>query len=286
MFTTLVAVIVALAMRRFSPNLLMDWRQLAWYQQWIGLLVPRLSPQLGWRAVVAILIPPLAVVGVCQWSLHGPGYGILGFILQMTVFLLAWDPQQSPQMGQSFWQAAQQSGEGQRDIGDQEYPQDVREAELLLLQSLRGCFAVIVWFWLFGAVGALFYRLTILALNHFMIDQGPPLHRARWGVLQHWLEWPVMQLMAISMALVGNYDAVLRVWGQTVRSDGRSTEQLFAELAHASRFQLAQWQEPLNVVNIAAQQSLLARYMSQIIDRMLWLWLLILALLVIAGWVG
>ncbi len=85
--------------------------------------------------------------------------------------------------------------------------------EATVLNALRRWFAVLFWFLLLGPAGALGYRLLALMAESPMRARVPvePLALAqRLGLDQ----WPVAQLMAFSMALVGNFDTAWKAWRQ------------------------------------------------------------------------
>ncbi|TGQ49636.1 hypothetical protein, partial [Mesorhizobium sp. M4B.F.Ca.ET.211.01.1.1] len=75
-------------------------------------------------------------------------------------------------------------------------------------------FAVLFWFLLLGPAGALGYRLLALMAESPMRARVPVEPLALAQRLLGWIEWPVAQLMAFSMALVGNFDTAWKAWRQ------------------------------------------------------------------------
>ncbi|MDO3382835.1 regulatory signaling modulator protein AmpE [Gilvimarinus algae] len=87
--------------------------------------------------------------------------------------------------------------------------------EALRVFSYRGferMFAVLFWFLVAGAVGALVYRLVVLLRAH-LLEQNDPAARSV-NCAAHWLEWPAARLMGVSWALVGNFEACIKPWRQ------------------------------------------------------------------------
>ena len=109
-------------------------------------------------------------------------------------------------------------------------------------------------------------------------------------VLLQWLEWPVAQLMALALALAGNFDLVFRAW-RSAGGDRWQVQSGFLEAAGraAVRGELAEEAEDYlregQPVPFAGDLVELRDAMS-LVWRMLLVWLAVLALLVIAGWVS
>ncbi|MEE7546747.1 hypothetical protein HF319_06655, partial [Xanthomonas sp. Kuri4-1] len=102
------------------------------------------------------------------------------------------------------------------------------------------------------------------------------------------LEWPVAQLMTLSMALVGNFDTVFRAWREA--HGGRwSLEPVFlGAVARASvRAELREEAHDYTEVGLVPVWRRLpeVRDAMSLMWRVLLLWMVVLALLVIAGWV-
>jgi len=103
------------------------------------------------------------------------------------------------------------------------------------------------------------------------------------------LDWPVAQLVTFAMALVGNFDAVFNAW----RANGGGTLQLDAAFLGAAgrasvNSELAE--EAEEYAEEGMLQSLRElpelRDAMSLVWRILLLWLAVLALFVIAGWVS
>ncbi len=84
------------------------------------------------------------------------------------------------------------------------------------------------------------YRLAVLSKEGEFAQGLPPGNAAGAETLRGLLEWPVAQLMALSMALVGNFDAVYGAWraasGNALRLD---TEFLDAAARVSVKYELA-----------------------------------------------
>lgn len=84
--------------------------------------------------------------------------------------------------------------------------------ETLRVISYRGferMFAVLFWFFIFGAVGALVYRLSVIYRERETVATARGRLAARWLWL---VEWPAVRVMGLTWALVGNFETCYRCW--------------------------------------------------------------------------
>ncbi|MFT4196405.1 MAG: hypothetical protein QM601_00590, partial [Pseudoxanthomonas sp.] len=156
--------------------------------------------------------------------------------------------------------------------------------------ALGRWFAPLLWFLLLGPVGAVLYRLLALGAGELVQAQAlPPAQRAGAARLQALLEWPVAQLMTLAMALMGNFDAVYTAW----RRHGGTVAQLdHAFLGQAARAsvgaELAEEARDWAVDGLPPPPQELPelRDAMSLAWRVLLLWLAVVALFVIGGWVS
>jgi AmpE protein len=158
----------------------------------------------------------------------------------------------------------------------------------------RRWFGVLFWFLLMGPFGALLYRMASLAADGEDSALLPvqTLEGARW--LQSALDWPVSQLMTLAMALVGNFDTVVAAWKDRGGADFRLDADFLGAAGRASvRAEVAE--EVRDYVEEGVAGTELALQMGEMPElrdamslawRILLLWLAVLALLVLAGWVA
>ena len=108
------------------------------------------------------------------------------------------------------------------------------------------------------------------------------------------LNWPVAQAMTLSLALVGNFDSVLGVWrdagGAELQLDhahlgAAARASVRCEIAEETREFIEEGATPGNAWVQLGELPELRDAMS-LVWRILLLWLAILALFVVAGWVS
>ena len=164
--------------------------------------------------------------------------------------------------------------------------------EAVFRNAQRRWFGVLFWFCLLGPLGAVMYRLSVLAVER---DDTQLAHDTASGA-KTWLailEWPVAQLMTLALALVGNFDSVMAAW----REDGAFGLQsnLLNTAARASvRSEIAEEVADYTESGISASAALVEVFgeLPELRDamnlawRILILWLAVIALFVVAGWVS
>lgn len=85
-------------------------------------------------------------------------------------------------------------------------------SETLRVISYRGferMFAVLFWFFILGALGALLYRLSVIYRERETVAVAHGRLAARWLWL---MEWPAVRVMGLTWALVGNFETCYRCW--------------------------------------------------------------------------
>jgi AmpE protein len=297
MFTTLVAVIVALALGHVLPAQVAMLRGFGWLTRWVRWLDAHAGEAGPWRAgygAALALVPPLLPVLLLQWLLHDWGYGLPALLFGVLVVAWTWGPRDLDRDVEAVIDAddaptRRLAISHLQSAGGSLHDDAPSLVEAVVVNGLRRWFAVMFWFLLLGPFGALLYRLTALLVEGPISAHLPPANERGAHRLLAVLEWPVAQLMTLAIALVGNFDTVFRAWRE----------------AHGNRWSL----EPafLGAVARASVSSELREEAHDYIDaglvpvwrrlpelrdamslvwRVLLLWMVVLALLVIAGWVA
>lgn len=138
----------------------------------------------------------------------------------------------------------------------------------VLNASLARWFGIIFWFTLLGIPGALLYRLARVA--SFDPDMGTA-ERGRLEQLRNVLDWPVIALMLLAMALTADFDRIAQAWREYT-SRWRMEPELFDRVAVAM-LPDAEFTEGLDKG-------------WRLAWRMLLSWLVVLSLLLLVGWLS
>ena len=298
MSITLVAVVLALVLGHVAPSLVAAFRRHAWYDAWLrwwGEGGRGSAGFWGGRYGIALaLAPVLLVVALLQWLLDGPLYGLPGLLFDIAVLVYAWGPRDLDVDVEAIIDAhdapTRRAAIARLGLtGEAAALDGPALVEAVFANALRRWFGVLFWFLLLGPVGALLYRLSALAVDGESATGLPEQTRVGARALVTALDWPVAQLMTLAMALVGNFDTVFSVWREAGGTQFRLHTGFLGSAARASvRGELAEEAEEYaeeGMVQAMRELPELRDAMS-LVWRILLLWLAVLAVFVIGGWVG
>ncbi len=296
MFTTLVAVIVALVLGHIVPSLVASLRRFGWFSEWLRRLDSHAGERGVWRGrygFALALLPPLLLVVLLQWAFADVWHGLLSLLLGVVVLAWTWGPRDLDRDVEAVIDAedvpARQLAIGHLQAAGGSVYQDTHSlVEAVVVNGLRRWFAVLFWFLLLGPFGAVLYRLTALAAEGPQSALLPPANARGTRRLLALLEWPVAQLMTLSMALAGNFDAVVRAWREAHGSQWALEPVFLRAVARASvQAELREEAHEYTAAGLVPVWRRLpeVRDAMSLVWRVLLLWMALLALLVIGGWV-
>lgn len=296
MFTTLVAVLVALALGHVAPAVAVALRRFGLYRRWLQWLDAHAAEGGFWRSRQGWLLAVLPwVVGMLllQWALHGRLFGLPSLLLGVATLVICWGPRDLDRDVEAVIDAddgpSRHAAITQLQSAGGSLHEDVPSlVEATVLNGLRRWFAVLFWFLLLGPVGALAYRLLALLAVGPLRSLAPVECVVGARRVLGWLEWPVAQLMSLSMALVGNFDTAYKAWRQAHGNQWATSTVFLGAVARASVS--AELREEAHDYSDAGMVPVWRRLPElrdamSLVWRMLLLWMAALALLVIAGWV-
>jgi Membrane protein required for beta-lactamase induction len=297
MSITLVAVVLALVLGHVAPALVASFRQYAWYGAWLRWLGERSGGAGVWQArygIALAMVPVLLVVALLQWMLDGPLYGLPGLLFDIAVLVYAWGPRDLDVDVEAVIDAhdapARRTAIARLGLtGEAAALDGPALVEAVFVNALQRWFGVLFWFLLLGPVGAVLYRLSVLATQGEWASTLPDENRLGARAVKTALEWPVAQLMTLAMALVGNFDTVFTAWREAGGPRFRLDTGFLGYAARASvRCELAEEAEEYaeeGMVQAMRELPELRDAMS-LVWRILLLWLALLAVFVIGGWVS
>ena len=302
MSLTLIAVVIALVLGHVAPSLASAVRDYGWYRHWLRWLGARNPSDGFWRGrhgIVLALLPPLLVVALFQLALDKPLYGLAGLVFAIAVLFYSWGPRDLDLDVEAIVDApdpaARREAAARLALPGAAPSLDAPSlVEAVFRNAQRRWFGVLFWFLLLGPVGALLYRLTALACEEDAAD-APFETRTGARRLLLLLDWPVAQLMTLALALVGDFDTVVGAWKDKGGASLRFDADFLAAAGRASvRTELADEAMDYADHGVVAPGVLVAvmgelpelRDAMSLVWRILLLWMVVLALFVIAGWVG
>jgi AmpE protein len=293
MAITLLAVVIALALGHLAPGLAARVRRFDAYRDWLRWPGQRLP-----AALYLLLAPglPVLAMGVVQLGLRPVGWGLASLLLGVVVLFWCWGPRDLDRDVAAVLAAPDPAS--RRAAAARLWPAGGAPAdaapcvESVFRGAQRRWFGVLFWFCLLGAAGALLYRLAALAAeDHAEAVPVPVRPLAR--TLLALLDWPLTQLMVLALAVVADFSAVAAAW-RMPGAFGLQGGLLDAAARASVRTDIAEEVADYTAAGIPAEAALAEvfgplpelREAMNLAWRILLLWLAVLALFVVAGWVG
>jgi len=308
MAVTLIAVVAALVIGHMAQSLAASVRHYDWYGNWLGWLDAQFPEAGFWRGrwgVTLALVPPLLAVGLFQLALHEPLYGLAGLAFAIMLLFYSWGPRDLDLDIEAIINAPDAAARRAAiaTLWPDGAPAIIDGGALIsavFQNALRRWFGVLFWFLVLGPMGALLYRLAVLSCEGAFAHRLPMDTRAGARILLKALDWPVAQLLTLALALVGNFDTVLGAWREAGGAsltldhnflDAAGRASVRTELAEEAAdyadeaSELGEGGGAAPTVTTATELPELRDAMS-LVWRSLLVWLAVLALFVIAGFVA
>jgi len=284
----LFAVLVALAIVRTLPHLA-RWRNDRWFRAWVGRLGDISGP--GHVAVI-VLVPVAATVLIAGLLASLPLFDIAW--LAFAIVVLAWTlgPREIETDIDALVRAPDTLSRDEAMVALR-HDEDTLPwfapalVEAAVYGALRRRFGVLLWFFLLGPAGALGYRLaqTLGRDAALSLDAATRLAARR---LADALDWLPAHLMVFAMALVSDFDAVMGAWRAWHHTSGSPRTRLDPDFLGAVAragvdADVAAGDGYAEDVSDPVTELAHARL---VIRRVLVVWLAVVALLVLAGWIA
>ncbi|MCB1787361.1 MAG: regulatory signaling modulator protein AmpE [Chromatiaceae bacterium] len=218
-FSVLLALFVERVLQQQRPR-----RQHRWFDGYCDLLSRSAFPQWlmarPWGAVLALL-PPLLVVGWLQSWFNTLG-GLAEFAFGALVLLFSLGPRDLGEDTDAFIEARDR-GEQERasalaqqiclsETPEQEPRRSFAVARAVVVLANRRLIGPILWFVVFGAVGAAAYRAVQMLAERLQTAKCPAEMQRYTDELRHIVDWAPARLTAAGYAFAGNFDAVAHAW--------------------------------------------------------------------------
>lgn len=293
---TLIAIIVALLAERVmghlpfseSPHLLRAY--LAVLRR--ALPAPRVWG--GWLAIPLVVLPPVLLTWWVQRSIYSP---VPGMVASAVVLFLCLGPRDLADDVKRWLTARSegdrpnaerlarllQQGPGWHEMDAVPDPRNLVGA--LFIQSHERVFGALLWFFAFGAAGAVFYRL-VSRLPRLLIEHDHLAAASAADTVHACAAWIPARLTAILFALAGSMDDAVKEYGRLRQrpSHGwrRDTWAVLAEVGSGS----LEFETPDGGTEVPATVELAAREVVSLQLRAQGILLAVVAILVIGDWLG
>jgi AmpE protein len=291
----LIAVVLALVLGHVAPGL-GSVRRYGWFIGWLHWLGRVFAGQGAWQGWLGLLLAvgvPVLAVGAVQWALDERWYGLPLFVFALAALVYTWGPRDL-ELDVDKVVDARDPAE-RRAAAAALFPEGgdpVIEGPALVEAVFRCAlwrwFGVLFWFLLLGPAGALLYRLVSLAAQGEAQRALPPAQAQAAKRLVALLNWPVAHLMTFGLALAANFDGVLAAWRDWHANGGMRLDIGFLGAAARASVVCELAEEEAYAIDGPAQAPALLelRDAMSLVWRVLLLWLAVLAIFVVAGFVN
>ena len=292
---TIFALLIAIGLYHFVKDLVRI-RNNAWLDSLVKWANDHLSILPGWPGATSFLILlalPLVMVLLLGW-LAADSLGNLGyFIFEVIVLIYCLGPRslEPDVMAVIYAKSDEEKRAAAVRITTEELSADKLDAGKQLTrgvfqQALRRVFAIIFWFAILGVTGAVLYRLA-----YWLIEDTEHLsdrQRAMFWRLREVMEWPVAQLMTLSLAIAADFDSVFSAWKTFHSEQGHSLFEgdngfLLAaacQVVHSGHAAMDGFADQFG--GRAASVALA----GDMVWRVFGVWLTVMALLLLTGWIA
>ncbi|MEO6800045.1 MAG: regulatory signaling modulator protein AmpE [Rhodanobacter sp.] len=208
----LLAVLIALGLLHVAPQLA-SWRGDSLFRRWVR----QLSDTSGAGRVLLALLPPVLLCGLLMWLF---GHTLLGelprLLFALVVLLYCLGPREFERdlemiLAAPDGVAREAAAQSLTDDGSRVAWNAPALGEAIVYAALRRRFAVLLWFFLLGPVGALLYRLAQTLGRDDSLALDTDSQRAA-AYVANALDWLPAQLLVFTLAVVGHWDAVINAW--------------------------------------------------------------------------
>ncbi len=269
---TILVVLLGLLISHYATGL-GRWRRFDWLM-WPALELRRRIPGQA-AVVVSALILTILLVSAAATALATLLLGVVGWaLLALAVFVYTLGPRDLDRDVEWLLNDPQhvEAVEAARALGIR--PDDLPTAAgaAVLRASGTRWFAILFWFTVLGIPGVLLYRTTDKALQ---LEQLDTVERDWLARLRFVLEWPVILLMAVAAGLVADLDRVVQAWKRwrSQRHGWFMDSSLIDAVAAALLSDAEDFAQGL-------------RRGHHLAWRMLVLWLVVMSLMLLAGWLA
>lgn len=173
-----------------------------------------------WGTVVALLPPLLLVAWLQLWLAEING--LLSLAFGVTVLLFSLGPRDLGHDTEAFIDARDKGLDTQAkqragllwpgEVPDTEPQRSVEVARAVVVLASRRLVGPIFWFVVFGATGAIAFRLIHLLAERLQGEDCPAEMKRYSDELRHVADWAPARVTAAGYAIAGNFDAVAHAW--------------------------------------------------------------------------
>jgi AmpE protein len=285
----LIVLIISVAMERWL-DVGDKLRNYAWYNHYIKLLhkyVGSTALWRGWLGVATILLPVLVVVLLLSLILNEVAYEIGGLLLNIAILFYCLGPinlqQQITRIIDAF---SKEDTEALQREAATLLPGEVPEQQNALVRAIaqqifvaanQRLFAVLFWFIVLGPYGAVLYRFITLLHDTAQSAENPCQEMGGpCKLIIQALDWIPARLLSLTLALAGNFDAVM----------GKLISRLAAGLDSSTSLLTDSGLAAMNLHEVGSEQAEPKEVVTalDIINRCLLTWAVVYSIIMVTAW--
>ena len=280
---TLICILLAFGLEYYLGNL-DQYRKFDWFDRycvWMELNFSKLSLWNGFLGVLFTLVPPLLIL-VFIASLLAKLSILIFYLFMVAVFLYNLGPSINHLLNNYISALDEGDESGVTRIESQLLTKDGREEDdlyrAILVRAHDNLFGMIFWFAILGVLGVLLFNLVIRLQERYADIHGdyPDAVDTLYGILI----WPSSRLLALGFALGGSLVDALEGWGKVEGFSLDSSRQvLISSGLGAMQHKQDQFRETAEHIEILKQ-------LQALINRSLIIWLTVMGIMTITGWLS
>ena len=287
---TLIAILIGIAIDRFYQAL-PALRRYPFFHDYVTWMRARLQgePWNGALGLLVLLLPPLLLVALLQAWLSGGLLSLFGLLFGIAVLVFTLGPRDLPQDVDHYCALHGDGDAAARHVIAAEFQPalaadaDTRACDEAVLRGvLVGAhdrwFGVIFWFALLGPLGAVLFRAVEQLAREPVEDDFGITVQQLYGVLG----WLPARLMVVAYALSGHFEQAVQAWRGVPAGGGALAQHSEAVLLAAGEGALCAQREEC----LATEPVSLIRSAMGLVWRALLVWLAVIAVMILAGWVS
>lgn len=293
MALALLAILIVLVLGTLAPELA-RLRQFLWLRNWLGWLAQRVGDQGLWASefgLALVLLPLVALIALVDWTLGGTLHGLLRFVFALVVLYLCWGPRDLDEDARraSRAETAEDRAGALASLGGKPGDSPVRSGDLVdgvFAAGLTRWFGPMFWFVAFGPEGAAIYRLAQLLAQSAELRALLPAAQGEAAERLHAaLAWLPAQLMTLALALASDFDAVGKAWREHHEAHGQGLLHLdLGFLSATARACVDLDDEEFVSADGKPIKDEAVEEARRLLWRLLVAWLVMLSVIVLAGW--
>jgi AmpE protein len=275
---SLISLLIALAAERYLSS--SAWQFNTYYKHYLKFIKRSSFIDSPWGSIVASYVALFAPAVVCYFLLDLVDDGLLNIIISTIVLIICFGCIATRDKYKNYLKAAFQGETTTCELHHQQLQQDKNITEmsfgqLLVWLNYRYFIAIMVVFVLFGAPGALFYRLLTTVNEGTTGEELEISDEVTQSMIrfQFWLDWLPVRVVSFGYMLVGHFSKAMPVWLESLIDVNKAPHQLLITVAEKSEDIM------VDANDCTAEPCLLVR----LAKRTLLLCLAVIAILVLTG---